>query len=178
MKEMTLINDVSSPGSRDATADPAPTSAAAERSIGFELRRTSRLCEIDMQARLAPHGIQMGMWYYLRALWHEDGLTQSELSRRVGASGPTTQDQIRRMEGQGLVTRERSASDQRRLHVRLTPRGAALQHELLRHAADNESAILSGLAPAEAAMLRLLLERVRRSLPHRGHYSEVGEAED
>ena len=37
------------------------------------------------------------MWYFLRGLWEEDGLTQRELSDRVGSMEPTTQTALRSM---------------------------------------------------------------------------------
>src|SRR3981081_3391376 len=101
------------------------------QSIGLELRRTDRAVESDLQARLAAVGLQIGMWLYLRALWHEDGLTQSELSRRVRASKPTTLAQLRRMELRGLIRFERRSQDKRLVTVRLTAEGRALKSKLL-----------------------------------------------
>ena len=107
----------------ERSARPRPEAAEAGQSIGLELRRTDRAVEGDLQARLASIGLQIGMWLYLRALWHEDGLTQSELSRRVRASKPTTLAQLRRMELRGLIRFERRSQDKRLVAVRLTPEG-------------------------------------------------------
>jgi DNA-binding MarR family transcriptional regulator len=71
------------------------------------------------------------MWYFLRALWVEDGLTQRELSTRVGTMEPTTLSAIAIMERNGFVERRRNDQDRRKVNVYLTERGRALEKELL-----------------------------------------------
>lgn len=137
-------------------------------SIGLELRRTDRAVEGDLQARLASLGLQIGMWLYLRALWHEDGLTQSELSRRVRASKPTTLAQLRRMELRGLIRFDRRSKDKRLVTVRLTPEGRALKPKLLPVARINHNAALAGFKKAEIEMLFNALHRIRQNVARRG----------
>ncbi len=45
-----------------------------------------------------PYGLKRGQWYFLRVLWTEDGLSQRELSARVGTMEPTTVIALRSME--------------------------------------------------------------------------------
>jgi DNA-binding MarR family transcriptional regulator len=138
-----------------------------ERSVGALLRVTYRTMAQELQALLAPHGIPIGMWYFLRALWEEDGLTQRELSKRVGAMAPTTVEQLRKMEQSGLIERVRSVEDRRRIHVSLTAKGKALRHELLPYAAAVNDAALVGLSDLEISYLRLMLDRIRANLATR-----------
>ncbi len=147
---------------------PEPEEADQGQSIGLELRRTDRAVEGDLQARLAAVGLQIGMWLYLRALWHEDGLTQSELSRRVRASKPTTLAQLKRMEQRGLVRLERRSQDKRLVTVRLTAEGRALKPKLLPIARLNHNAALSGFKKAEIDMLFNALRRIRQNVAKRG----------
>jgi DNA-binding MarR family transcriptional regulator len=121
----------------------------------------------ELQSLLAPHGIPIGMWYFLRALWEEDGLTQRELSERVGAMAPTTVEQLRKMEQSGLIERVRSVEDRRRIHVSLTAKGKALRSELLPYAAAVNDAALVGLSNMEVSYLRLMLDRIRTNLATR-----------
>ncbi len=144
-----------------AARRPVPTDL---RSIGFELRRTDRAVEADLQARLASVGLQIGMWLYLRALWHEDGLTQSELSQRVGVSKPTVLDHLRRMEQRGLVHFERDSVDKRRVMVFLTPEGQALEAKLLPLAHTNHQAALAGFDAEEIEALYAALRRIRENV--------------
>lgn len=138
------------------------------KSIGLELRRTDRAVEGDLQARLASVGLQIGMWLYLRALWHEDGLTQSELSRRVRASKPTTLDQLRRMELRGLIRFKRRSQDKRLVTVHLTEEGRGLKPKLLPIARLNHNTALAGFKKAEIETLFEALRRIRRNVAKRG----------
>jgi DNA-binding MarR family transcriptional regulator len=156
----------------NADRSPRPRTEAEAagplHSIGLELRRTDRAVEADLQARLASIGLQIGMWLYLRALWHEDGLTQSELARRVRASKPTTLAQLRRMELRGLIRFERRSKDKRLVRVRLTPEGRALKPKLLPIARLNHNAALAGFKKAEMEMLFNALARIRKNVAKRG----------
>lgn len=82
-----------------------------ERSVGYQIRRMHRLVQRALQVRIEPHRVSLGMWYFLRALWDEDGLTQRELSTRVGTMEPTMM----------------AAS--RKINVYLTVRGRALERK-------------------------------------------------
>jgi MarR family transcriptional regulator, organic hydroperoxide resistance regulator len=110
--------------------DSEPTLAFSD-SVGYQLRMSHRALQRYLQAMIQPHGITIGMWYFLRALWDEDGQTQRELSRRIGTSEPTTLNAIAAMERVGLVTRERDKTDGRKLNVLLTDKGHGLKAVLL-----------------------------------------------
>jgi MarR family transcriptional regulator, organic hydroperoxide resistance regulator len=124
-------------------------------SIGYEIRTTHRLLQRVLQLKLEPFGVTLGMWYFLRALWSEDGLTQRELSRRVGTMEPTTLAAILIMEQSGLVRRVRSKTDRRKQHVHLTPKGRDLQSKLIPLAHAVVATAVGGLETRE---VRLLLE--------------------
>jgi hypothetical protein len=70
-------------------------------SVGYQIRATHWALQRFLQLKIEPHGVTPGMWYFLRALWHEDGLNQRELSRRVGTMEPTTLSAILNMEKKG-----------------------------------------------------------------------------
>ncbi len=131
-----------------------------EQSIGYLIRAAARAYIQDLQARLAPHGVSTAMWFFLRALFHEDGISQRELSARVGLMDPTTVEQIRNMEAQGYIVRRRSAADKRKIIVYLTPKGRALQKPLMPHAVGVNEAALAGLSAGEVGFLRLALLRI------------------
>ena len=133
-------------------------------SIGYQLRKTHRLMEADLQARLLPHDIPVGMWYFLRILWIEDGLTQRDLSRRVGATEPSTLEQLRNMEQRGVVERRRSEQDRRKTLVFLTASGRRLRRELLPYVMQTRSTALHGFGARETEQLTSLLRRVRENI--------------
>ena len=133
-------------------------------SVGAAIRFTHRAFAQDLQAHLAQHRVTVGMWFFLRSLWEEDGLTQRELSGRVGAMEPTTVQQLRKMELQGLIERRRSTADRRKVHVHLTRAGRALRTQLLPYAATVNAAALTGLSVREIAALKTTLARIQANL--------------
>lgn len=133
-------------------------------SVGYQIRVTHRLLQRLLQVRIEPHGITPGMWYFLRALWHEDGLTQRELSNRVGTMEPTTQSAILIMEEKGLVRRLRNAADRRKWHIHLTSKGRALKAKLLPLARDVVDTAVQNLSRADVAQLLKALADVQKSL--------------
>ena len=88
-----------------------------DKSVGYQIRMTHRLLQRYLQQQIEPHGVTPGMWYFLRALWHQDGQTQRELSEVVGTMEPTTLTAIRSMEKSGLVRRVRSTVDRRKIKI-------------------------------------------------------------
>jgi DNA-binding MarR family transcriptional regulator len=110
-----------------------------------------------LERRIAAYGVTRGQWYFLRVLWNEDGLTQRELSARVGMMEPTTVIALRSMEKSGLIRRLRSTDDKRRSHVWLTTKARRMRKELL--------ALARGITEeAEAGISRSDLLRFRRAI--------------
>jgi DNA-binding MarR family transcriptional regulator len=135
-----------------------------EQSIGSQVRRTHRLFAHALQAALAPLDIPLGTWYFLRAFWEEDGLTQREISERVGATAPTAVEQLRNMEKRGLISRRGSEADRRKVHFHLTEEGRALEGELIAYAEAVNQVALDGFSPGEIGFLRLALMRIQDNL--------------
>src|SRR5262245_22846940 len=100
-------------------------------SIGYLVRDANRAFQRLLERRIAPHGITRGQWYFLRVLWEQDGLSQRELSGRVGMMEPTTVIALRGMEKAGLVRRARSVKDRRVTRVHLTPKARRMRAALL-----------------------------------------------
>jgi MarR family transcriptional regulator, organic hydroperoxide resistance regulator len=147
---------------------PRKRSAEAElpfaESVGYQIRATHRVLQRFLQFKIEPHGITTGMWYFLRALWHEDGLTQRELSSRVGTMEPTTLSAILVMEKKGLVRRLRDASDRRKWHIHLTPKGRAAKTKLLPLAREVVDTAVQNLSRGEVTQLLKGLAEVQKSL--------------
>ena len=104
------------------------------------------------------------MWYFLRVLWDQDGITQSELSRRTGTMEQTVLSAIRDMEQAGLVRRVRDAADRRKMNVFLTEQGRAREAELLPLAIEVVDTALTGLTARERTMLLELLACIQQNL--------------
>ena len=144
--------------------EPKVVVGSHQSSIGFQMRKTYRMIEMFIQSRLARHDVQVGMWYFLRTLWSEDGLTQRELAKRVGTTEPTALEQLRKMEARGLVKRRRDETDRRKSTVCLTPQGKRLKRVFLPYVDEVNAAAFRDFAKQEREQLAEYLARIRRNL--------------
>lgn len=134
---------------------PTPTAddvmLTFDESVGYQVRQTQRLLQRYLQQKIEPYGVTPGMWYFLRALWHQDGMTQRELSLVVGTMEPTTLTAINSMERRGLVRRVKNTQDRRKINIFLTRRGQALRAELMPLAKEVVDDAVAGFSPQERA---------------------------
>jgi len=133
-------------------------------SSGFLVRDANRAFQRLLEKRIAPYGVARGQWYFLRVLWSEDGLSQRELSTRVGTMEPTTVIALRSMEKSGLIRRERSSDDKRRSQVWLTAKAQRLRDELLAIARGITDAAEDGISRDELAQFRRVIRRMTENL--------------
>jgi MarR family transcriptional regulator, organic hydroperoxide resistance regulator len=149
---------------RPAKASPSSVNFPLEMSVGYQVRMTHRALQRYLQGKIEPYGVTLGMWYFLRALWHEDGLTQRELSRRIGTMEPTTLNAILTMERSGLVKRVRNKVDKRKIHVHLTPKGRKLKDELLPLAVSVVNTATKTFSSREITTLLKMLSSIQANL--------------
>jgi DNA-binding MarR family transcriptional regulator len=133
-------------------------------SVGYLVRDANRAFQRLLEKRVAPHGVTRGQWYFLRALWVEDGLSQRELSARVGMMEPTTVIALRGMEKVGLVRRKRSATDRRVTKVYLTAKSRRLRDRLLQISHGLNDTSVEGLSAADIARFRRIIIRMTENL--------------
>jgi DNA-binding MarR family transcriptional regulator len=135
-----------------------------QASAGYLLRMTHRSFARAMQKEIAPRGVTIGMWYFLRILWEEDGLTQRELSQRIEMMEPTTATALRNMEERNLVRRVRNKTDKRKVNIYLTDEGRALREVLLPYARSVNDIALAGVSEADIDCFRRVLGQMRKNL--------------
>jgi DNA-binding MarR family transcriptional regulator len=133
-------------------------------SSGFLVRDANRAFQRLLEKRIAGYGLKRGQWYFLRVLWTEDGLSQRELSARVGTMEPTTVIALRSMEKSGLIRRERSADDKRKAQVWLTAKAKRLRDELLSVARGITDAAETGVSRDELAQFRRVIAHMTKNL--------------
>jgi MarR family transcriptional regulator, organic hydroperoxide resistance regulator len=133
-------------------------------SSGYLVRDAHRAFQRLLEKRLAAYGLRRGQWYFLRVLWTEDGLSQRELSMRVGMMEPTTVIALRSMEKSGLVRRVRSTDDKRRSQVWLTAKAQRLRNELLALARGITDEAEDGISRGDLALFRRVIARMTANL--------------
>ncbi|MEZ2721719.1 MarR family winged helix-turn-helix transcriptional regulator [Paenalcaligenes hominis] len=144
-----------------------------QKSLGYQIRTSHRLIQRRLQSLIEPHGVSLGMWYFLRVLWHKEGLTQSELSQLVGTMEPTTLTALRSMERCGFIKRERNALDGRKINIYLTDLGRELEGKLVPLAKEVLSEASSGLSDSEMQTLLRLLNVIQTNLADHSLLEEI-----
>lgn len=128
-------------------------------SAGYLVRDAHRAFQKLLEKRIAAYGIARGQWYFLRVLWTEDGLSQRELSARVGMMEPTTVIALRSMEKVGLIRRVRMSEDKRVTKVWLTAKAKRIREQMLLLARGINEDACQGLSREE-------FETFRRAVTH------------
>jgi DNA-binding MarR family transcriptional regulator len=121
--------------------------------LGRLLREANMVFNRALRDELATRGVTFSQYQHLRQLWHEDGLVQSELSRRVGVEVASSTAVIVQLEKRKFIRRRRDHEDRRRIVVVLTPAGRALETALDACARTVNALARSGLTQTEVAAL-------------------------
>lgn len=132
------------------------------RQVCFALHNAARAANALYRPLLDPLGLTYPQYLVLLALWERDGRTVSELGAALGLDSGTLSPLLKRLERAGLVTRARSAGDERVVEVRLTPAGVALRRRAKRIPATLAAA--TGLSVAELSTLHSTLTRLAGAL--------------
>ena len=100
-----------------------------ENQLCFPLYAASRLVIQAYQPHLDKLGITYLQYLVLMVLWETDSIPVSEITRQLILNTNTITPVLKRMEAQGIIKRQRSEEDERKVIITLTPRGKELQIE-------------------------------------------------
>ena len=139
---------------------PAEYYTDLENSIGYLSRIVFRSFSRLLERGTLTHDVSAGQWRFLRQLWREDGITQRELSERVGMREPTTVVALKGLEKAGLVTRKKTDEDRRKTFIYLTPHAKRLELVLAPMNAEIHEIATKGMTNAEVEQLQSLMRRV------------------
>ena len=89
-----------------------------------------------------------------------EGMTQKELTTRLGVQPGSASEVLNKLEQAGLILRTPSETDHRTTDIRLTPDGEALAKEASAKRAERHEQMFAVLSEEEKDALITLLERV------------------
>ena len=141
-----------------------PADLAPELSLGFQVRRCHRAFDRVLNGHLASEGLTSGFWYFLRALWQENGATQKRLAQLNNVTEPTAVAVLGAMERLGIVRRERNTVDRRKVNVFLTQRADDLKAELMPVAHRINEIARAGIPAADIDTCLSVLNRMSENL--------------
>jgi DNA-binding MarR family transcriptional regulator len=140
---------------------------APEETIGFLIWDTIRTFHRTFQKLVSEHGINFGLWPFLRALWTQDGVGIRELGARVHMAAPTTLKAVVTLEKAGLAHRIRDKKDSRKTLVFLTPKGRKLFARVLPDMQYVNRMAVKGMSAFEQAEVKRLLKHMRGNMAKR-----------
>jgi DNA-binding MarR family transcriptional regulator len=133
--------------------------------VGYQLAQAAIVTTqvFDERVGHARGGLRRVEFTILALVQVNRDVTARQLARALAVTPPNIAIWLDKLESRGLVARERSVSDARMQHVRLTPRGTALVERSVQALLEGERVALDGLSAAERAMLVELLHKVALS---------------
>ncbi|MCK8493676.1 MarR family transcriptional regulator [Spirosoma sp. RP8] len=95
--------------------------------VCFPVYAASRLITKEYQPYLDKLGITYPQYLVLLILWEKDTVPVSEITQKMLLDTNTVTPLLKRMETLGFIERQRSKEDERKVIIRLTQKGKALQ---------------------------------------------------
>ena len=120
--------------------------------ICFPVYAASRLITREYQPHLDELGITYPQYIALMVLWEKDEISVNEITQKLILNTNTVTPLLKRMELQGLITRQRSNTDERKVIVKLTDKGKALEEK----AAEIPQKFIEGLADSNMTVNELI----------------------
>ena len=98
-----------------------------ENQLCFALVTAARNVVALYRPILEPLGLTHPQYLVMLALWERAPRTLNDLAIDLALEPATASPLVKRLEAEGLVARQRSSEDERRLEITLTDAGAALR---------------------------------------------------
>ena len=106
---------------------PVPDLLRLDNQLCFALYAATRAMTKTYREKLGPMGLTYPQYLVLIVLWEKDGITISEIGRRLMLDSGTLTPLIKRLERMQIVERERGTTDEREVRVWLGAKGLELQ---------------------------------------------------
>ncbi|MDC7226371.1 MAG: MarR family transcriptional regulator [Spirochaetales bacterium] len=100
-----------------------------DQQICFPVYAASRLITKAYQPLLENLGLTYPQYLVLMVLWETDSLSVNGIAERLILNTNTITPLLKRMEAHGLLERQRSSEDERRVIIKLTDKGTELRHK-------------------------------------------------
>lgn len=129
-------------------------------SLGYLISHLNISLQKAFDERLKRYDLEIKLWPVLFALWQEEGITQTELSKRCDVANYTMTRLLDQLQVQGLITRHQEADNRRAFQIFLTDSAKALEQDLTREAEWINERFLACLSEAESTQFIYLLNKI------------------
>jgi MarR family transcriptional regulator, organic hydroperoxide resistance regulator len=109
------------------TKDDSCSELLLDNQLCFALYSTSLMMTKTYKPLLKALNLTYPQYLAMLVLWEEDGITVSQISKRLLTDPGSLTPLLKRLEADGLLTRVRRREDERVVELHLTADGAALK---------------------------------------------------
>ncbi len=153
-----------------------------EMTVGQLLAQVCRMSGHRLRGHMEKIGLHRGQGFALIHLWHNDGMSQRDLSRSMHISPASVTNMLQRMERDGWIERKRDETDQRVVRVYLTAKAEATRIQAKRAFREMEDELGSVYTEEEQSALKRLLTKLYEHYapgdPHPHHVHRFLQEED
>ena len=125
--------------------------------IIFLLAKAYQKAHGDFKRRIQSYGLTPIQHLILEVLWGEDGLSASDIGKKLVLDGATLSGVLDRLAGGGWISKESDAEDKRVLRNFLTPRSKELKPKLSEARDLTNEDLLKPFSFEEKVLLKRLL---------------------
>ncbi len=125
--------------------------------IIFLLAKAYQKAHGDFKQRIQSYGLTPIQHLILEVLWGEDGLSATDIGKKLVLDGATLSGVLDRLAGGGWISKESDAEDKRVLRNFLTPRSKELKPKLSEARDQTNEDLLKPFSIEEKVLLKRLL---------------------
>ena len=125
--------------------------------------RLSRLSTLFVGREMGRIGFGPGPFFFLAELYSEEGLSQDELSRRVGVNKSNTSRALAKLESFGLICRKSDPDNHKVKKIYLKAKAHEIQKEFRRIQDQWNDTLLNGFSENEKERLLVSLKKMTKN---------------
>ncbi|WP_350431078.1 MarR family winged helix-turn-helix transcriptional regulator [Shewanella sp. H8] len=131
-------------------------------SLSYLISHLNIALQQELDTRLKRYELDSKIWPVLFTLWQEEGISQTELSKRCDIANYTMTRLLDNLQVQGFITRHQEADNRRAFQIFLTDNGKALEKDLVHEAEWVNERFLTALTDSEQVEFMRLLNKVNQ----------------
>ena len=135
-----------------------------QASIAYLIHRIAVRLEDSINAKARKYRLRIGEIRVLMRILTYGNLSVGRLAEMTSIEPSALSHLLRRLAQEGWVTRNRSAKDNRRVHIQLTERGRNFAQMLQPYIREYNDAATKGIKPNEMIVLRTQLEKIYQNI--------------
>ncbi len=134
-----------------------------KESLGYLVSHLNVELQHELDSRLKRYQLDIKLWPVLFALWQEEGISQTELSRRCDVANYTMTRLLDQLQVQGLIYRHQEEDNRRAFQIFMTDQAKAMEQDLIREAERVNEKFMAALDEPERGQLLMLLNKINHT---------------